>query len=338
LLLGNLTFNSEAPSAWLGRFLVFLFVFNRLSTPVGTLNTAWLRLIAKVPSYDLFTSFVAGLRQHRRERGSLGFDRLRSGIRFDDVTFAYSNVAGAPALRGINVSIAKGETIALVGPSGSGKTTFAMLITGLFRPTSGRILIDGIDVDALDWDQWHRRLGFVFQDAFIFDDSVRRNIEFPFAATKFDLIMRAAQEAQADEFIKALPEGYDTRVGIRGERLSGGQRQRVSIARTLLRDADVLILDEAASNLDTLVEAALHRALERHRGEKTIIHIAHRLGAIREVDRILVFDAGALVAEGTHDELLESCGLYAELVAQSAFAESREARIASPDEVVRAGA
>lgn len=317
LLIGNLLINEGPPSAWLGRFLIFLFIFNRLSIPVGALSQAWLRLIAKVPSYDLFSGFVTGLHQHRRVRGSAPFAGLRSAIRFNDVAYCYPSTPGRPALERINTCIRRGETVALVGPSGSGKSTFAMLLTGLIQPTSGRISVDDTDLQQIDWNEWRGCLGFVFQDAFVFDDTVGRNIEFPFVAVPRERLVKAAVEAQAHDFITNLPAEYETRVGIRGDRLSGGQRQRLSIARTLLREPDLLILDEAASNLDTLVEAALHRALHRNRKDKTVVHIAHRLGMIREVDRILVFDAGTIVAEGTHDDLVVRCQLYADLVAQS---------------------
>ena len=206
--------------------------------------------------------------------------------------------------------------MAVVGRSGSGKSTLAKLILGLYLPTKGKVLIDGHDVRALNRKALRRRIGVVPQEVFLFSGTVRENIALGDPDVPFDRIVDAAKKGGAHEFISALALGYDTKVGERGTSLSGGQRQRIALARALLRNPDILILDEATSALDNESERAIQASLkDAVRGRTTII-VAHRLSTVRNADRILVLDAGSIVEQGRHEELVGKRGLYASLVGQ----------------------
>jgi subfamily B ATP-binding cassette protein MsbA len=230
-------------------------------------------------------------------------------LRLEDVTFGYDD---APVLRGASFTAAAGRVTALVGPSGAGKSTVFGLLTGLVQPLSGRVLLDGTDVATLPLEALRAQFAVVTQDAALFDETVRENLSLGRAVAEADL-NRALDVAQAAEFVQALPQGIDSGVGPRGSALSGGQRQRVAIARALVRDAPVLLLDEATSALDAASEARVAEALLRIAKGRTTLVIAHRLATVRAADHIVVMDAGRVVDEGTHDELLARGGLYAEL-------------------------
>ena len=235
----------------------------------------------------------------------------RGAIEMRDVTVAYAG--SEPVLRHVNLSVAAGETVALVGPTGSGKTTLAALIPRLYDPVEGAVLIDGADVREIDPESLRHQVALVSDDAFLFSASLRENIAYARPdATDAD-VRRAASMAGLDEMVGALPDGYETLVGERGLTLSGGQRQRVAIARALIQDPRILILDDATSSLDASTEARVKQALrEVMRGRTTVI-IGHRLSTIALADRIAVLDAGRLVAAGTHDELIEQSELYREI-------------------------
>jgi ATP-binding cassette subfamily B protein len=206
-----------------------------------------------------------------------------------------------------------GETVALVGPSGAGKTTVFQVLQRFFDVQAGRILVDGIDIRSVDPRDLRTRLALVPQDTVIFGDTALENIRYGRPSATENEIRAAARAAQADEFISRLPKGYDTHLGERGITLSGGQRQRLAIARAILRDAPILLLDEATSALDAESERLVQMALEGLMQQKTTIVIAHRLATVQRADRIVVMEQGAIVAEGTHAELVEGGGLYARL-------------------------
>ncbi|MBP7481438.1 MAG: ABC transporter ATP-binding protein [Lacunisphaera sp.] len=248
-------------------------------------------------------------------RGTHRADRLRGDLVFDGVTFAYPTAPEHPVLHTINLAIRPGEHVAFVGPSGSGKSTLVNLLLGLYAPGTGRILIDG--VPQSEWDmRWIRRqLAVVLQDSLLLSGSIRDNLRFARADATDAEIRRAAQQANAEEFILKLPDGYHTLVGERGVSLSGGQRQRLAIARALLRNPPVLILDEATSALDYESERLIQEALDRLCVGRTVITIAHRLSTIRNASRIIVLADGRLAEEGDFATLSARGGAFARLVA-----------------------
>lgn len=237
----------------------------------------------------------------------------RGEIAFEHVDFAYPTRPGDSALHNLSFKITAGETVAIVGPSGAGKTTLFQLLSRFYDPTSGRILLDGIDIKTVDPAELRRRIKSVPQDAVIFAASIADNIRYGAPEASDEAVRHAAKRAAADEFIQALPEGYATRAGERGVTLSGGQRQRIAIARAILQEAPVLLLDEATSALDSENEVMVQGALEKVMSERTTLVIAHRLATVLEADRILVLDNGQLIEEGTHQTLVAKDGLYARL-------------------------
>jgi subfamily B ATP-binding cassette protein MsbA len=237
--------------------------------------------------------------------------QLIGDVRFDDVHFAYH--ADKPVLRGISFNAPPGTVTALVGPSGSGKSTIISLITAFHNPDAGKILLDGIDLTTVELGSFRSHLGVVLQESFLFDGTIRENVAFSRPDATEEEILEAARIARVDEFATRFPEGYDTIVGERGVKLSGGQRQRISIARAILADPRILILDEATSSLDSESEALIQEGLAYLMRGRTTFVIAHRLSTIRRANQILVIDGGLVQERGTHAELLESRGQYYDL-------------------------
>jgi ABC-type multidrug transport system fused ATPase/permease subunit len=294
-----------------GALTVFLAYLNKFFKPVQDLAkvanaiaqaSVGLERIRAI--LDIDTSFPQ--RPNAREPA-----KLRGEIVFDHVVFAYD--AEAPVLREVNFSIAQGQRVAIVGPTGGGKSTVVSLIPRFYDPTRGRVQIDGVDLRDYTLQGLRNQIGFVLQDTVLFRGTLRDNIAYGRPDATQGQIIEAAKLANADEFIARMPHGYDTTVGERGCTLSGGQRQRIGIARALIRNAPILIMDEPTAALDCKSEKVVMEALERLMEGRTVITIAHRLNAIRDADKIIVLKDGVVAEEGTNDELLSRGGVYAEL-------------------------
>jgi ATP-binding cassette subfamily B protein len=244
--------------------------------------------------------------------GRLPLASIQGQVTFEDICFEYSDES-KPVIRGLTINIPAGDTVAIVGATGSGKTTLVKLLLRLYDIQSGAIRLDGRDIRDLRLADLRQAIGFVSQDVFLFHGTVRENIAYGTFDASLDKIVAAANVAEAHDFITTLPQGYDTVVGERGQKLSGGQRQRLSIARAVLKDPPVLILDEATSSVDNETEAAIQRSMERIIVGRTTIVIAHRLSTVRNADRIYVLEKGVLREQGRHEELVSGDGIYASL-------------------------
>jgi len=242
--------------------------------------------------------------------GDIDFSDFKNAIRFENVNFSYPN--RKDVIKDVNLSIEKGKATAVVGKSGSGKTTLINLILRLFIPGSGKILVDELDLNNLKADSWLQKIGFVAQDTFMFNASIRENIIFGRGEDE-EKMLKASKLANADEFITELEDGYETLVGDRGMKLSGGQRQRIAIARAMYNDPEILIFDEATSSLDNLSELMIKDALERISTDHTLILVAHRLSTVINADKIIVLDEGRIIEEGTHKELMDRGEYYNQL-------------------------
>jgi ATP-binding cassette subfamily B protein len=240
----------------------------------------------------------------------------RGEVRFEDVTFDYGG--GPEVLSHFDLTVAAGESVALVGATGSGKSTVARLLPRFYDPRSGRVVLDGVDVRRLRLGELRPAVATVFEDTFLFSATVRDNVAFGVPNAPFEAVVRAAELAGADEFIRHLPEGYETILGERGFSLSGGQRQRLALARAVLSDPRVLVLDDATSSVDATKEHEIRAALATVMEGRTTIVIAHRIATIVLAERVVLLDRGRIVAEGTHEELIHDSLRYRQVLAQLA--------------------
>ena len=264
----------------------------------------------------------------KKDSGAMRAPELRGKIEFENVDFSYE--PNSPVLRNLTFTIEPGQVAALVGPTGAGKTTIISLIPRFYDPTSGTVKIDGRDVRRFTQKSLRQQISFVLQETLLFHAPVWSNIAYGKPETTRAEILRAAKLANADEFIEKMPLGYDTMVGERGVTLSGGQRQRIAIARAIIRNTPVLILDEPGSGLDAASEQLVFEALDRLMEGKTSIVIAHRLSTIRRAQIIFVVRDGTIAESGTHEELLRSGGLYSELYELQFRTEEEAEKQASP--------
>ena len=304
-------------SGVLPSLVTFVLALQRLNVRLGIVAGLASRYASNSAGLQRLNQILARDGKQFVRSGGIPFVRLQQGVHLQEVSLRYA--PNLPmALEGINLEIPVGSTVALVGASGAGKSSIADLLVGLYDPTEGRILIDGVDLQQIELASWQQRLGVVSQDTFLFNASIGENIAYGVANASPAEIRAAAQTAQADGFIEALPQGYNTLVGERGYRLSGGQRQRLSLARAILRKPELLILDEATSALDTESERLVQDALDRIRSAHTRIVIAHRLSTIINADQIVVIKHGRVVECGNHYQLLGQAGEYSKALAQQA--------------------
>lgn len=291
-----------------GSYSVLIFLSQRLLWPLtylATITDNYQKTMASINRVmDLLNTPI------KINDGGTEVSHVLGKIVFDDVVFAYNT---HNVLNHVSFSIDEGQSVAFVGSTGSGKSTLVKLLLHFYAPTSGKVLLDGVNINELNLNSLRKNIGFVSQEAFLIDDSIMNNIRYgSFEATDEEVIA-AAKLAEVDEFVINLPDGYNTMVGERGQKLSGGQRQRLSLARAFLKNPRVLILDEATSAVDNDTEAAIKRSLDKVIVGRTTIMIAHRLSTIRNVDKIFVLDKGQIIESGKHEELVKHDGVYASL-------------------------
>jgi ABC-type multidrug transport system fused ATPase/permease subunit len=295
----------------LGDFIMYIFFVGMLAAPLIQMSSIGTQLSEALAGLDRIREIKAMATEDDQDATREPLGHLEGKVVFDDVSFEYD--AGVPVLKNVSLTAPAGTTTALVGSSGSGKSTLISLIMGFNHPRSGRVLVDGRDLESVRLRDYRSQLGVVLQDNFMFDGTVADNIRFSRPGASMDDVKAVSRIAHCDEFVEKFPNKYDTVIGERGVKLSGGQRQRVAIARAILADPRVLILDEATSSLDSESEALIQDGLHALRKGRTTFVIAHRLSTIRSADQILVLEAGEIVERGSHEDLLAANGRYRHL-------------------------
>jgi len=295
----------------LGDLIMYIFFIGLVAAPLVSIASIGTQITEAFAGLDRIREILDMPTETDEDAARASLGPLRGDVRFEDVWFEYK--AGQPVLKGVTFHASPGTTTALVGSSGSGKSTLISLVMAFNRPTQGRVRADGRDLIDARLADYREQLASVLQENFLFDGTIAANVGYAKPGATLDEIKEACRIAHCDEFILKFPEGYDTIVGERGIKLSGGQRQRVSIARAILADPRILILDEATSSLDSESEQMIQDGLRRLRSGRTTFVIAHRLSTIRSADQILVLEEGQIVERGTHTQLLALNGRYRQL-------------------------
>jgi len=311
LIYGSFVYSSLS----LGGLGVFLMAMFRLAPRLSTLNNRIYEVEGKLPHLVRTREFIDSLEDQQEPRGaSEPTPEVTDQVAFEGVQFAYDE-AEDQVLRDVSFTAERGSFVAFVGPSGAGKSTIVSLLCRMYRPEAGRITASGLSIEEFDVGEWRQNVAVVRQNPFIFNQSLRYNVTIGRRDVSEREVRRVCEIAQVTEFLDELPEGMDTVLGDDGVRLSGGQRQRIAIARALLKDADVLVLDEATSDLDMTLEERVHSAIEESTHDQIMIVIAHRLSTVKNADCIFTMKAGRIIESGTHDTLMTCNGEYAELYA-----------------------
>ena len=293
-------------------FIRFILLLFSVLGPIKSLGNVFNELQNGLASADRVFSILDIKSDINDIENAVELNQFENHIVFKDVSFHYDQ-SSQEVLQNVDFSIKSGQILALVGPSGAGKSTLVDLIPRFYDVTDGAINIDGKNIKDVKLDSLRSLMGIVTQETFLFDDSVKANIAYGLDSVSDDIIKKAAIAANANEFIKELPEGYDTIIGERGVKLSGGQRQRIAIARAIVKNPPILILDEATSSLDTESEKIVQDAIEKLMHNRTVIVIAHRLSTVHNADKIIVLDKGLIIDMGTHEELINKDGIYKQL-------------------------
>ncbi|MBA2621069.1 MAG: ABC transporter ATP-binding protein [Acidobacteria bacterium] len=300
-----------AGSMTIGDLFMYIFFTGLMAFPIIELSSIGTQITEAFAGLDRIREILSKETEDDEDASRIALPNVEGAIIFEDVFFEYE--ANTPVLRGVSFDAAAGTTTALVGSSGSGKSTILSLVLNFIQPTAGKIFVDGVDLQEIKVRDYRRNLGVVLQENFLFDGTILDNVRFSNPQASFDDVKEVCRVAYCDEFIARFEKGYDTIVGERGVKLSGGQKQRIAIARALLADPKILILDEATSSLDSESEQMIQEGLNTLRKGRTTFVIAHRLSTIRSADEILVVEAGEIVESGTHAELLEFNGRYRQL-------------------------
>ncbi len=303
-----------AVSRWgadIATIILFVFIFFRLVPHFNALQRSYQQALVFMPGLDEVDKLMEQMKGMPDTGGDKRFEGFNDAIVFDNVSFAYD--AGSPTLKNVNIKLKKGETVAIVGESGAGKTTLVDLLLALFSPTKGRVLVDSIPLSDYDVASWRKSIGYMSQEVFLFHDTIESNLKWNTPDASEEKVKTATKVAYADEFLDEIPDKYNTIVGDRGVRLSVGQRQRLALARTILQNPEIIILDEATSSLDSESETLIQQAIDEIWSQKTMVIIAHRLATVKNADRIYVLEGGSIVESGTWDELVAMGGRFEQL-------------------------
>lgn len=307
----------DAKTLTAAELVVYLFVLTRFYKPLKLMTNGIVKIQRGLASCERIFEIVDAQPMVKEKPDAIELGPFEDRIVFDNVSFGYDPTRD-PVLREFSLVVPKGQRVALVGSSGSGKSTVTRLLPRFYDPASGTVSVDGIDLRDVTFASLRSQIAVVTQETILFDATIFENISYGRPGATHEEVEQAGKDANAHDFITKLPDGYHSRIGERGGELSGGQRQRIAIARALLRNSPILILDEATSALDTESEAVVQQALERLMSNRTVLVIAHRLSTIREADKIVVLEAGTVVEQGTHDQLLAAKGRYYELITTEA--------------------